>query len=96
MNLNAKQHRLHLQWKMQRTKIPEKLLAPHYLNNSSVFKIGMRVAISHHQCHIPEKNLDNLKNVLVPLNECPIASDIDTRVSEIETFFCFDIIDRES
>lgn len=63
MNLNAKQHRLHLQWQMQRTKMPEKLL-PHYLNNASVFMIGMRAAISHWQTSSmshSRKNLDNLK-----------------------------------
>lgn len=46
INLNAKQHRLHLQWQMQRTKMPEKFLAPHYLDNSCYYMIGMRVAIS--------------------------------------------------
>lgn len=79
------QQRLHLQRQIQRAKTPEILLAPHYLDNSSVFYDWMEReqpyrAEKQHQCHIPSENLDNPNENVLDQNEYRIPSDIDSQV----------------
>lgn len=77
---------LHLQRQLQRAKTPEILLAPHYLDNSSVFYNWMereqpyRTEKSQHPCHIANENLDNHNENVLDQNEYRIPSDIDSQV----------------
>lgn len=79
------QQRMHLQQQMQRAKTPELLLAPHYLDNSSVFYNWMEREQPYrteepHQCHIANENLDNHNENVLDQNEYRIPSDIDSQV----------------
>lgn len=88
------QQRMHLQRQMQRAKTPEILLAPHYLDNSSVFYNWMEqeqqqpyraaaAAAAEKQnpsCHIANENLDSHNENVLDENEYRIPSDIDSQV----------------
>lgn len=79
-----KQHRMQMQRQMQRAKTPEILLAPHYLDNSSVFYDWMdreQPFRAEKQCHIANDD-DAAENVL-DQNEYRIPSDIDSQVGEV-------------
>lgn len=91
MNTKQQQQRMHLQRQMQRAKTPEILLAPHYLDNSSVFYDWMDREQQHqqqqpyrsekqHQCHIANENLDDQNENVLDQNEYRIPSDIDSQV----------------
>lgn len=86
LNSKQQQQRLHLQRQMQRAKTPEILLAPRYLDNSSVFYDWMEReqpyhADKPHPGHMQNENLDiPSENVLDPVNEYRIPSDIDSQV----------------
>lgn len=84
------QQRMHLQRQMQRAKTPEILLAPHYLDNSSVFYDWMdreqhqqqQPYRSEKQCRIANENLDDRNENVLDQNEYRIPSDIDSQVCE--------------
>lgn len=83
--------RIHLQRQLQRAKTPEILLAPHYLDNTSVFYNWMereqpyRVE-KQHQCHIANENLDDHNENVLDQNEYRIPSDIDSQVNTVKHF----------